>query len=139
MSIALTLGFWISGELNKEVEFISPMGAPVVFAKSVEPMQTCQNLGIVEEYICEVFGDEYDNAMSVLSCENKSLNPNAINEYNRNGSIDQGIFQINSVHGQTNMFNYKANIDFAYKLFKKKGWSPWACSHMVGVKPFYLI
>lgn len=88
-------------------------------------------------YITEVFGEEAPNAFNILYCENRGLRPDAIN-HNRNGSIDEGIFQINSIHGQSDMLNWKKNIDFAYKLFKRGGWSQWSCSHRVDITPFYL-
>lgn len=91
----------------------------------------------IDQYIYEVFGEDYQDAKTILSCENKGLNPNAVN-HNRNGSIDEGIFQINTIHGQKDMFDYRKNIDFAYKLMKKGGWSQWSCSHKIGVTPFYL-
>lgn len=89
------------------------------------------------EYITEVFGVEAPNAFNILYCENRGLRADAVN-HNRNESIDEGIFQINSIHGQSNMKDWKKNIDFAYKLFNRGGWSQWSCSHRVDVTPFYL-
>lgn len=132
------------GQYLRPVELLNPYGGYsnfVVKAKEVEsPPDPClEGLPEIEQYICYKFGEDYEDAMTVLSCENKYLDPNSINTYNSNGSVDEGIFQINTIHGLDNMLDYKANIDFAYKLFKKKGWSSWSCSHMVGVKPFYLL
>lgn len=89
------------------------------------------------QYITQVFGKDAPDAFNILYCENRGLRPDAVN-YNRNGSIDEGIFQINSIHKQTDMTNWKKNIDFAYKLFKRGGWSQWSCSHRIDVTPFYL-
>lgn len=126
---------YISHNFNVQAESIE---LQPIETDSIE-LTPCQGLPEIEQYICTTFKTEYSNAMAILSCENKSLNPNAINTYNSNGSIDEGIFQINSIHNQPDMFNYKKNIEFAHKLFKKKGWSPWSCSHKVGVTPFYLL
>lgn len=48
---------------------------------------------------------------------------------NKNGSIDRGIFQINSVHtdiSPEDAFNCFKNIDYAYNLWKRQGWQPWS-------------
>ena len=92
-------------------------------------------------YIKQVFGNEADNAFKILSCENKGLNPKAIN-HNRDLSTDHGIFQINSIHlkGKAkgkDLNNYKDNIDVAKKIYDDRGWSAWACSHMMGVESFW--
>lgn len=90
-------------------------------------------------YIVEVFGDDSVDAINVVYCENRGLRPDAEN-WNSNGTWDAGIFQVNQIHGQSmeDMKDWKKNIDFAYKLFKRGGWSQWSCSHRIGVTPFYL-
>ena len=47
----------------------------------------------------------------------------AINTANKNGSRDSGIVQQNSVHGKAlqDSLNYKSNIEWAYKKYKKDG------------------
>ena len=79
-------------------------------------------------YIIERFGDQADNAMKVLSCENHSLNPKA-RGMNTNGTSDVGIFQINGVHGvpETYLKDWHTNIDIAYQIYKASGWQAWAC------------
>lgn len=108
----------------------------------ITPPPTLTPKNEIEAYIVQVFGDEAENAFKVLSCENKGLNPKAVN-HNRNGSIDQGIFQINNIHRNgkakgKDMFDYRQNIEVAHQIFLEQGWSPWTCSHKVGVTPFYL-
>jgi len=145
--ITLMASFSFYRHLNTPSELLNPFisinevqAKEVIVEPTPEPSKCLAIENEIEQYICEVFGDEYENAMSVLSCENKTLNPNAINDQNSNGSIDVGIFQINSIHGFTveEMKDWKANVDFAYKLMKRDGWSAWACSHKIGVTPFYL-
>lgn len=136
------LCFYIFGlqfKSEETTDLISPYVTPYISTTIVEAKEEPKPVfkNNIEAYIYEVFGEDYDDAMKVLECENRGLNPNAIN-HNRNGSIDEGIFQINSIHKQPNMQDYKANIDYAYKIFKRQGWSPWSCSHKVGVTPFYL-
>lgn len=149
LTVGLTILCQIVGIIsNAPTELLSPYISHNfnVQAESIElqPIETdsieltpCQGLPEIEQYICTTFKAEYSNAMAILSCENKSLNPTAIN-HNSNGSIDEGIFQINSIHGQSNMFNYKKNIEFAYKLMKRDGWQAWACSgSTLNIKSFW--
>jgi hypothetical protein len=58
---------------------------------------------------------------------NKHFDCNRTN-VNKDGSIDRGIFQINSIHtdiSPEDAFNCFKNIDYAYNLYKRQGWSPW--------------
>lgn len=94
-----------------------------------------------EEIIAEivrVFGEEAPNAFNVLYCENRGLRPDAVN-WNSNGSWDAGIFQVNQIHGYTmeQMKDYKQNIKAAKKIFDGRGWTAWACSERVDIKPFW--
>ena len=91
------------------------------------------------EYIVEVFGEHSPDAFNVLFCENRNLDPYATN-HNRNGTIDRGIFQLNSAYwGGEENFDWKTNIDKAYMIFERanKTWRPWTCSHRIG-EPNYL-
>lgn len=89
-------------------------------------------------YIVEKFGDDASDAITMLNkCENHSLNSKATNKANSNGTIDRGVFQINSIHGGDELYDWKTNIDKAYKIFKNRGWSAWSCSHVIGVKSFW--
>lgn len=59
-------------------------------------------------------------AMAESHCRKDAIN------HNKNGSIDEGVFQINSIHKQSNMMDYKKNISYAYRLYKGQGWRPWS-------------
>lgn len=90
-------------------------------------------------YIVEKFQDHADDAITILNkCENSSFNAKATN-HNSNGTIDRGVFQINSIHGGDELYDWKTNVDVAHKIFKKAGnrWTPWACAEVVGQKPFW--
>ena len=90
------------------------------------------------KYIVEVFGEHAPEAFNVLFCENRNLNPHATN-HNRNGTIDRGIFQLNSAYwGGEENFDWKTNIDKAYMIFERanKTWKPWTCSHRIGQKNY---
>lgn len=51
---------------------------------------------------------------------------------NRDGSVDRGLFQINSVHSDmvngdlNSLFDPKVNVSIAYKLYSANGWQPWS-------------
>lgn len=90
-------------------------------------------------YIVEKFGDDAADAIVVIrKCENSSFNPRAVN-HNRNGSVDRGIFQLNSQYwGGEELFDWKTNVDVAHKVFTRAGkkWTPWTCAHVVGQKNY---
>ena len=90
-------------------------------------------------YIVEVFGEDSADAITIINkCENKAFNPKATN-WNRNGTWDTGIFQINQIHGYTmeEMQDWKQNIDAAKKIFDNSTWSAWSCSRVVNIKSFW--
>jgi len=43
------------------------------------------------------------------------------------GTEDRGVAQINSIHGMSkdDAHNYKKNIDMAYKIYKRRGFTAW--------------
>jgi len=85
----------------------------------------------IEMYICEKFGVmDCKTALAVAKAES-GLNCNAFN-VNSNGSVDFGIFQLNSVHlkkgGEwtlTNMSDCEKNVDLAYQMWTEQGFEPW--------------
>jgi len=113
---------------------------PIVVVQPKNPEMTEKQQ--IMSYIVEVFGDDADDAITIINkCENSEFNPKATN-HNSNGTWDTGIFQVNQVHGYSleEMQNWKSNIDVAKKIFDKAGkkWTPWSCAHIVNQKPFYL-
>lgn len=84
----------------------------------------------IERYICEKFGP-YDCkvAISVARAES-GLREDAYN-YNTNGTLDIGIFQVNEVHwdkegcSPAELFDAKKNVDCSYKIWEAQGWTPW--------------
>jgi len=110
--------------------------APTPVIPTATPTPTDKEEIIAE--IVRVFGEEAPNAFNVLYCENRGLNPEAVN-WNSNGSWDAGIFQVNQIHGYTmdQMKDYKQNIRAAKKIFDGRGWTAWACSERVDIKPFW--
>jgi len=70
-------------------------------------------------------------------------NPSAVNNSNRNGSRDYGLFQINSVHKsllkQGNWANPVDNARMALKVYRDAGnsWKPWATFNHGSYRKFY--
>lgn len=87
---------------------------------------------IVEE-IERVFGDDAENALKVAQCESGFRTVICNDGLNRDGTVDCGIFQINSnVHGIDRKWlkNYRINIAAAKQLHDEWGnWSPWYSSY----------
>lgn len=99
---------------------------------------------IVRYYLTKYFGKDEPTAEKIFTCES-NLNPNALNDKNKDGSTDRGVGQINSVHAnqfkQVTGVNYawgahdiESNVKFAKWIYDTSGWSPWVCSRIVGVK-----
>lgn len=88
----------------------------------------------IVNYIYDVFGKDAEDAFKVLSCENNALKTDAQN-YNSDGSVDIGIFQINSVHqvNKVYLYDWRTNISVGYHIFKDSGWSAWTCAKRMGV------
>ena len=64
-------------------------------------------------------------AITILRAENGLESPKAIN-YNTDGSVDKGCFQVNSVHRFTgNLFEPEYNAQMAYKIYQTQGVRAW--------------
>ncbi len=98
----------------------------------------------IRKEIVEVFGSHSDKALLLLSCENGSLNPLAINHNNDEvKSTDYGIFQINSFwqgirhDGKAKQFllDPHINIRIAWRLYQDDGYSfkLWTCGRKFGI------
>jgi hypothetical protein len=83
--------------------------------------------GIIKKY----FGSEAEQAMKIAQCES-SLRPDATHT-NSNGSVDCGLFQINSIHGYDceELKDVEFNVKIAKKLYDKSGWQPWVCRNVI--------
>lgn len=101
-----------------------------------------------EEYIKYKFGEHADKAFLLLKgdgtkgacAENRYLDPKAVNDNRTWGGIgvDRGIFQINSVYHpltEAEAFDWKTNIDYAYRMFVNDGNSfvRWTCGKYYGI------
>jgi len=104
----------------------------VEIVKTIENIPAGKDLETdVEKYIYEVFGPEdYKIAIAIAKAES-GLGEHKINAYNTNGTVDIGVFQINSIHynkpecSLDKIVTMKGNVDCAYTLYKASGWNPW--------------
>lgn len=75
-------------------------------------------------------------AAAIAQAESKG-DPNAVNK-NTNGSIDRGLWQINSVHGAQSTFNKTANVKAAIAISKNgTDWTPWSTYNNGAYKPYF--
>ena len=160
--IMAAIGFYLN---DKNTTQIKAQGIPAPTA-SARPNPTPAKSGIkistgvetpvlspIEADIKSVFGKYYPQAMILLkgkpgdSCaENKSLNPNAVNDNTLWGGVGQdiGVFQINTKwQGVTNTAFLKdpaINIRMAWRIFVNQGYkfgvqptAGWTCGRYYGI------
>ena len=66
---------------------------------------------------------ELHTAVAVAYAESDG-DPRAVNR-NRNGSRDAGLWQINSIHGFSNLKNPQVNAEAAFYVWETQGWTAW--------------
>jgi hypothetical protein len=78
--------------------------------------------------IQQVWGRAWRIGVAIARCES-GLRPAAVH-YNRNGTWDAGLFQINQIHGipKAQLLNPSVNARYAYQLYVKQGTRPWRAS-----------
>ena len=92
--------------------------------------QQGRHLTAYQEYSCRKFGPACRVALAIQRAENPR-GACEIYHYNSDGTLDWGYFQINTVHLQRpgvnlrDLLDCKANIDFAYQLYRERGFEPW--------------
>ena len=122
-------------------KFISPLGSgiPMAYASVLDssittasvPEATPSMQELVEAEIKDVFGEKAEEALKVARCESKLGLYKCNDGLNSNGSVDCGIFQVNSIHGVSRKWlnNYKINILIAKQLYDEQGgWGAWYSS-----------
>ena len=78
-----------------------------------------------QQYACQKFGPACRVALAIQRSENPQ-GTCEIYHYNRDGTLDWGYFQINTVHlkrrgvNLRDLLDCKANIDFAYQLLSRE-------------------
>lgn len=81
-----------------------------------------QNIQLIKK----IWGSDASIGLAIARCES-GYRTHAENR-NTNGTIDQGVFQINSVHNLPEMENAVANILEGYRLYVEQGTAPWNSS-----------
>jgi hypothetical protein len=82
--------------------------------------------------IKETFPEDPHIAVAVARCES-GLKPTAHNPHNRDGSVDGGLWQINSVHDKKlkelglDKYNPEDATKFARMLYDEREWQDWVC------------
>jgi len=109
-------------------------------AGSAKIITPTPSISPIHTEIEQVFGSDSPKAFKLLSCENSSLNPDAVNTAGNYpaGSRDIGVFQINEYWQKVNakfLFNSDINIRMAYQLYKENGNSfrLWTCGRKFGI------
>ena len=87
----------------------------------------------VKRLIKDTFPEDPHTAISVARCES-GLKANAVNKNNPDGSIDGGLWQINSMHDSAlermglDKWNVEDATKFARHLYDSNGgWRDWMC------------
>jgi hypothetical protein len=126
------------------VNFQSPLvirfQSPVVVAERLSPNavdgaqadQYGRHLSAWQQYACRKFGSDCRLALAIQRAEN-AAGKCEVYHYNSDGTLDWGYFQINTVHlrragvNLRDLLDCKANIDFAYQLYRESGgFTPWS-------------
>ncbi len=104
-----------------------------VFAqvKEPEPTPPTLNPNLTEreqniDLIKKIWNKDREIGLAIAKCES-GYRTHAVG-HNTNGTIDEGIFQANSIHGMPEMQVATANVAYAYTLFLKQGTNPWNSS-----------
>jgi len=102
------------------------------YAVQAQADQRGRPLSAWQQYACQKFGAECRVALAIQRAENPQ-GKCEIYHYNSDGTLDWGYFQINTVHltrqglNLRDLLDCKANIDFAYALYREKqGFTPWS-------------
>ena len=116
----------------------SALPVPVVNAYESRGYEYCYNPIICIRDVGEELGVPNQEIMALIrvgKCES-GLKPDALG-VNTNGTVDRGIFQINSIHkglSNTDAFDFEKNIHFAYRLYLTQGLGPWSSSKKCWVR-----
>jgi hypothetical protein len=112
-------------------------------ARQAQTDQRGQRLSAWQQYACKKFGPDCRVALAIQRAENPR-GKCEIYHYNSNGTLDWGYFQINTVHlkrpglNLRDLLDCKANIDFAYQLYREQGgFTPWSTYNSGAYRKFY--
>jgi hypothetical protein len=118
--------------LNKPIEIKTREVKVSDVVRVMEEQPLPENLTPIEEYICEKFGAFECRVALAIAKSESGLREDAFNTYNTNGTLDVGIFQINSVHFNQAGCSLKEivdpykNVDCAFSIYEASGWNAWS-------------
>lgn len=135
-------GLWFHSRytLSWQSPVVLRLQPPIVIAERTETEgaaeaqadQQGRGLSAWQQYACRKFGADCRIALAIQRAEN-AQGKCEIYHYNSDGTLDWGYFQINTIHLQRpglnlrDLLDCKANIDFAYQLYREKGgFTPWS-------------
>lgn len=109
----------------------------------VEPEPEPPKEKTVDELIHEYFGDRYEKAKKVATCES-GLRPDAVGDktltFVRDGityGASYGVFQIRYLPGRPTpdqLLNAEFNVKYAAEMQKNQSWRPWTCARKLGIR-----
>lgn len=125
-----TWSFPISISFNK-IRTVTPREPQEVLSPLAEEVVTeiPSDLSDTEQIILDVFGERDFAVARAIAKSESGLNPEAWNA-NTNGTLDIGLFQINSIHwdkcgGMANLLDPLENAKCAKMIKDDSGWYPW--------------
>lgn len=133
-SIQILSQYTVSWRSPVDIRFQSPLvighRAETVNASEIHRNQRVSLTGY-QQYACQKFGSACPVALAIQRSENPK-GTCEIYHYNRDGTLDWGYFQINTVHlkrpgvNLRDLLDCKTNIDFAYQLYvENQGFTAW--------------
>jgi hypothetical protein len=135
LAVSIHAQYTISLQTPIRIHFQSP----IVVSRRVSNPNAAQarvdqhrNLNAYQQYTCKKFGPDCRIALAIQRAENPQ-GKCEVYHYNADGTLDWGYFQINTVHlkrrglNLRDLLDCKANIDFAFELYREKhGFSAWS-------------
>ena len=114
-----------NGEGNASQDQYHAVYGEVVEAVSYVEGEQSPSLSI-EEKIRQAFPEEPEVMLAIAKAESK-LNPHVVNRANTNGSVDTGIFQVNSIHGYSEeyLLDEDNNLRVAREIYERQGKEAW--------------
>lgn len=134
----LKIGWDYEAQLNHWGNYYAPLKSPIsmsAYAETINagdsakpkfPLADLPERERNQTLIKKIWGHASTIGLAIAKCES-GYRSEATNN-NTNGTQDQGVFQVNSVHGMPDMFDAVANISYAYTLYISQGTNPWTSS-----------
>jgi Lysozyme like domain len=130
----------ISALNASDTVYVDPTASPVptvtpmaTIAPTSTPKPSQRPVYATKEALMETISSkdwDVEVAAAIVACES-SWRPEVISKPNKNGSIDCGLFQINSPKGECDpkLLDAEYNTNYAYEnKYKKGGWRHWKAS-----------